>query len=230
MRVSALLRLYPRSWRARYGEEMTALLDERPVRRRDRLDLARGALDAWLHPPIPSLVPIVAVLTGGGLWTIAAAAVSAQPVPPDWPGYLLEVVPAALAGTIFLCVAVMGCLLRATRLGGRTFGAVALLTGIGYVAWVGALAGTLGGAVDGPWLAAAQSLAMIATICVGLALVHDSHEPIGFLVLLTAVVMLIPWATTWLAFGPGWTALGIALFIDRSVRMRRGGIAGSASF
>ena len=32
---------------------------------------------------------------GGGLWTMVAARVVSQPVPPDWPGYLIEVVPVA---------------------------------------------------------------------------------------------------------------------------------------
>ncbi|MDQ6743553.1 MAG: hypothetical protein M3Z97_11700 [Candidatus Dormibacteraeota bacterium] len=44
-----LLRLYPRSWRRRYGREMEALVAQTPATPRAVLDLLRGALDAHLH-------------------------------------------------------------------------------------------------------------------------------------------------------------------------------------
>lgn len=44
-----LVRLYPASWRARYGEEFLALLEERPVGPFDVADVVLGALDARLH-------------------------------------------------------------------------------------------------------------------------------------------------------------------------------------
>ena len=55
LHMTGVLRLYPRWWRRRYGDEMRALLEVAPARRGDRRDLVRGALDAWLHPPEPSL-------------------------------------------------------------------------------------------------------------------------------------------------------------------------------
>ncbi len=45
----ALVRLYPTSWRARYGEEFTALLEERPVGPFDVADIVLGAMDARLR-------------------------------------------------------------------------------------------------------------------------------------------------------------------------------------
>ena len=51
--MNALLRLYPRAWRDRYGDELAALLDEQPATLLDRLDLIRGALDARMHPQVP---------------------------------------------------------------------------------------------------------------------------------------------------------------------------------
>lgn len=79
--MTPLLRLYPPAWRERYLDEMAALLAERPAGIRDRIDLVRGALDAWLHPQVrsaarpddqePVMRPIgIAVLAvlGGGLW------------------------------------------------------------------------------------------------------------------------------------------------------------------
>ena len=48
--MKALLRLYPSTWRARYGAEMTYVLEQRGRRLLDAPDLIRGALDAHLHP------------------------------------------------------------------------------------------------------------------------------------------------------------------------------------
>ena len=47
-----LLRLYPAAWRDRYLDEVSDLLAERPPSLRDRLDLMRGAADAWIHPQV----------------------------------------------------------------------------------------------------------------------------------------------------------------------------------
>ncbi len=45
-----LLLLYPEAWRERYGDEMSALLDETPASIRATVDLLRGALAAHLRP------------------------------------------------------------------------------------------------------------------------------------------------------------------------------------
>ncbi|XVQ83235.1 hypothetical protein ACQP2K_30985 [Microbispora siamensis] len=51
MRViaEAVLHLYPKAWRERYGEEVADLVASRPVRLRTVVDLLRGGADAWLH-------------------------------------------------------------------------------------------------------------------------------------------------------------------------------------
>jgi hypothetical protein len=54
--MTRLLRLYPRAWRERYGDEVVALLEERPTTLLDELDLIRGALDARLHPQVTGVV------------------------------------------------------------------------------------------------------------------------------------------------------------------------------
>jgi hypothetical protein len=51
--MSRLVALYPAAWRARYGDEMEALLAAHPPTLADRLDLVRGALDARIHPQVP---------------------------------------------------------------------------------------------------------------------------------------------------------------------------------
>ena len=52
-RLRHLIRLYPRRWRQRYGDEfadlVTTLASERPGRLLLALDLTRGALDAHLN-------------------------------------------------------------------------------------------------------------------------------------------------------------------------------------
>jgi hypothetical protein len=44
-----LIRLYPARWRDRYGDELAAILEDRPVGPFDAADLVLGALDAHLH-------------------------------------------------------------------------------------------------------------------------------------------------------------------------------------
>jgi hypothetical protein len=44
-----LLRLYPAPWRARYGDEFAAVLEERPLGPFDVADVLLGAIDAHLH-------------------------------------------------------------------------------------------------------------------------------------------------------------------------------------
>jgi len=48
--VKRLLRLYPRTWRARYEAEVGRMLDDSGAGLRDAPDLLAGALDAHLHP------------------------------------------------------------------------------------------------------------------------------------------------------------------------------------
>jgi hypothetical protein len=85
--VTALIRLYPRTWRDRYEDEFLALLAERPPDARDRLDIIRGAVDARLRPQVrrpdpgpendPSPGPISTrslgwtAIVGAGVWLSA---------------------------------------------------------------------------------------------------------------------------------------------------------------
>jgi hypothetical protein len=93
--AEAALRLYPKAWRERYGDEVGDLVTARPVRPRTVADLLAGAADAWLHHRrIPGAGPLrvplaVSLVTGGfllwflwrpglgelpGVWARAAAA------------------------------------------------------------------------------------------------------------------------------------------------------------
>ena len=46
---SLLIRLYPARWRARYGDEFAAILEERPLGPFDVADILLGAFDAQLR-------------------------------------------------------------------------------------------------------------------------------------------------------------------------------------
>lgn len=48
--MKRIARLYPRRWRERYGAEIDALLERRPVTLRGLGDLVRGIVDAHMHP------------------------------------------------------------------------------------------------------------------------------------------------------------------------------------
>jgi len=190
---------------------MLALLEAGPVSRRDGFDLARGALDAWLNPPTRSRIPAAAALIGGGLWTVAAAAVVFQPAPPDWPGYLFDTLAIGLVAAGFLMVATLGCAMRVGDRGGRVLTLAIALTIAGYLGWIAALAGTAAGLADAPTLAFAQTIAMISTTSVGVVMVRGGLDGIGPLVMLASIAMLVPWIAMWLVFGATWTAIGIIL-------------------
>jgi len=217
--MTRLVALYPGWWRHRYGDEMRALLELAPVRPRDRLDLVRGAFDAWLHPPGPSRIPAFAALTGGGLWTVLAAGVVTQPVPPDWPGYLVEVIPLALVSVVCLLAALVGIALRVADAGGRSVGLAVGLAVIGYLGWILALWATERGAIDGATLGAMQAAAMVATVAIGVVALRAGDDRIGALILVAGAAMLIPWSVMWLAFGAAWTAIGVVLETERRDRI-----------
>jgi len=82
MRPESLLRLYPRAWRERYGDEMLALI-EQPGDRGWRLaiDLMRGCAGAWIAAPFDWMSPkakqwwcrFAASLAGWALGIVATA-------------------------------------------------------------------------------------------------------------------------------------------------------------
>ena len=84
--IALLLRLYPARWRARYGDEFAAVLEERPLGPFDVADVLLGALDAHLHLrgvgaasehrkgfAMSLRVGGYAAIVGGLLWLIALA-------------------------------------------------------------------------------------------------------------------------------------------------------------
>jgi hypothetical protein len=215
---AGLLRLYPRVWRERYEDEFLVVLGSRPAGRSDRFDIARGALDAHLHPARPSIVPAAAALLGGGLWITAAGPILALPAPPDWPGYLLETLPLAVLAVVCLTAALVGLWLRldgrADRFG-RRLGGIGLAIGLaGQLAWIALLLGAFADIAYGAPLAAASTVAGLGTVLVGLALGRAGDWPIAGLLVVAPVLLVIPSAIVpsavcWIAFGLVWSLIGL---------------------
>jgi drug/metabolite transporter (DMT)-like permease len=116
--MSLLVRLYPASWRDRYGDEMEAVLADRPPGPFDVVDLLLGALDAHLHLrglgnrsehrkgiPMSLRLAGMAAIAGGLLWTIFfALGVAAAATNTD----LSPAAPLIVVGGIALLVAAAG--------------------------------------------------------------------------------------------------------------------------
>ena len=204
-----LLRLYPGAWRVRYEAEVLAILELADIGRRGRLDLARGALDARLHAG--SRLPGAAALLSGGMWTIAGVAVVGQPVPPDWPGYLVDILPLTVIAVVAGLVGIVGCWARRSDSGGRlgTVGAMLALTG--HVSWAFLLVATLAEAGSPSATVVCQAIALVGCLLIGLVLVRTEDQPIGAAILLASAVMLFGWPIGWLAFGLTWTLVGVLL-------------------
>ncbi len=52
MRPRQLLRLFPRGWRERYGDEFLATAEDKDLRLQQVIDIAACAIDAWTSPEV----------------------------------------------------------------------------------------------------------------------------------------------------------------------------------
>jgi hypothetical protein len=64
--VRKLLRLYPRAWRERYGEEFLETVGDEPVRLQLVIDIVSGAIDAWLSAEVRRTTLASRVTATGG--------------------------------------------------------------------------------------------------------------------------------------------------------------------
>ncbi|HEY7291779.1 MAG TPA: hypothetical protein VH583_18215 [Vicinamibacterales bacterium] len=68
MRHEHLLLLYPPGWRARYGQEFLATLEDGSLTVREVIDIVFGAFDAWLSTDVRRMsVPRLAPDEGGSM-------------------------------------------------------------------------------------------------------------------------------------------------------------------
>jgi hypothetical protein len=212
--VNRYVSLYPRAWRERYGEELQAILEAERLGLRARVDLIRGALDAHLHPRLPSPLPVAAALTASALAVAHAIALAAQPVPTDWPGYLEDALPLIIASVVALLPALVGLWLK---LGDRdgALGRLGIVVAIcGHVAWLVALLAAVGHVAYGPLTAVAATVAMAGTAALGVALVGHARTLLGALVAGAALAGIAPPSLGWPAFAAAWTGVAIVLVVE----------------
>jgi hypothetical protein len=139
--------------------------------------------------------------------------VVSQPVPPDWPGYLLEALPLAIVAIVAGGLATVGCWATRSDAAGRR-GTIAIVVAIaGHVVWVVAIAAAFVGFGYGTPTAVAQDLALVGSLLVGVGLLRAGEGWLGGLVALGAALMVSAWPIAWLAFGLAWTIAGVVLLI-----------------
>jgi hypothetical protein len=204
-----LLRLYPADWRARYEDEMLAVLEERRIGWRGRVDLVRGAIDAHWLAPRSATTAVGAALLAGAAWTIAAAATLGEPVLPDWPGYLAATLP---LGVVAVGAGLVATFAEASRHGehtGRTLGWASRLALVWQLLWA---AGLVVAALGGPYgavTAVAATLGAVGLLALGLAGLRfgGTWSAVGLVVI--GGVSLVPSVAAWLVAGATWTAVGL---------------------
>lgn len=212
-----LIGLYPRAWRERYAAEFEDLLDDRPATFRDQLDIAAGALDAWLHPQVAGhpvdpaaagrhrrrLLGPAAAITGGGLLILGGALMFATPVDPIL-RYKLVDVP-FIAGVLGMALVSLAAVARSSRPG--------VGSGPATAAGVAMLGAALATALPWPFLAFGMLGFLGASIAFGLIIAVRDRQPAGLLVSIAAFLMAnmntederalltIPAALAWIFIG-----------------------------
>lgn len=212
-----LIGLYPRAWRERYAAEFDDLLDDRPATFRDQLDIAAGALDAWLHPQIAGhhvdpaasgpdgrrLLGSVAAIAGGGLLILGGALMLGTRVD-AYLGYKLVDVPllGLVLGMILVSVAAIA---RSSRPGVGSGPA----TAVGVAMLIGALVTVL----PWPFLAFGVFGFLGASIAFGLIIALRDRQPAGIFIAIATFLMAnmntederalltIPAALAWILVG-----------------------------
>ena len=84
MKPQTLLRLYPRAWRERYGDEFVALLEKEGTPPRVVLNVFAGAFDAWVSPGSRGDMAVEGPLGPKVLW-IDRGAAARKFEPGSWP-------------------------------------------------------------------------------------------------------------------------------------------------
>jgi hypothetical protein len=230
--MSRLLTLYPGEWRARYGDEVEALLAARPPDLHDRLDLVRGAIDARINPQgrgnklngsvaVPDRAIGALAISAGFLFTLWITIFVVYPGPRGvestqlaWWHALART--SALSGSLFGAVAVGAIMLRhGHRIGDvAVLGGAALVLGLllaqsgpfamamigfGTLVLARGMSGWLGSPVVSTFFVMATFLAFAGLVALAVGGGRD----------LRALWLMLP-------YGPGWLALGLAVFRHRT--------------
>ncbi len=220
--VARYLGLYPRPWRERYGDELADVLDAEVLSLRARLDLVRGAIDAHLHPPQPSPLPVLAAVTASALATAHALALSSQPVATEWPGYLDDALPLIIGSVAATIPALLGLWLKLGDDDGP-LGRVGIVLGVvGGSAWLLALLAAAARVAYGPATAAAATVALAGTALLGVAVFGRSRFVLGVFLATAGLAGLAPPALAWPAFAAAWTGVAAVLVVDHARRSAAG--------
>ena len=70
MTAERLLRLYPRAWRERYGDEFLAIAGDGRVGLQQTIDIVSGAVDAWLSADVRNATRAASAAPSGGTMTL----------------------------------------------------------------------------------------------------------------------------------------------------------------
>ena len=238
----ALVRLYPTGWRTRYGDEFSALLEERPVGPFDVADIVLGAMDARLrlrHLHIAREPGGVSMsLRIGGMAAIAGAtmllgtALVSTGLVADVDGLVPGVL--FLSGLAFLLVALAGMSAFQARAHPVLAWVAFAVPAVGTVASVFGLIGTsiVGESAWGVWfigtLTALVGSALFAVVTfLTAALSRGAAVLLGVGSILPFASLAVPDATFLLpaaiaCFLLGWFLLGVqAIRLDRPATLPR---------
>jgi hypothetical protein len=239
---SLLIRLYPARWRARYGDEFEAILEERPLGPFDVADILLGALDARLRLRRRGADNIhgrglfmslriggFAAILGGALWSVAGLLTLG--IVADITGAVPTIL--LLSGLVSSLVAVAGLsafqartnpALTWTAFGFSVVGTIAVIggfVGLTFVSeaywdvWmVGLLATLVGSGLFALITYRTAALSRVGAVLLGLG------SSLPFTVFVTNINVTFIVALSCLTIG--WVALGIdAIRIDRPAPERR---------
>ena len=214
--MTALMRLYPRTWRTRYEAEFLELLAARPLRVADRLDILLGALDAHLDPQVPdasdeailpgprdrlSRLAGLSAVIGGAAWVAVAPGLLLAPFEggsrDSTAGIIL-----ALVGNIGLAGAMIGLAGTLTRrLTAARWSAAAMVVGTTLVV------------LPWPIVVLGLFLSFAASATVGAVLVSNGARWLGVALAAAAIAVFaintenaqaafaVPYGLVWVALG-----------------------------
>jgi hypothetical protein len=225
-----LVRVYPGSWRARYGAEFAELLSARPPTLRDRLDIIRGAIDARIQPQLLDASPRRVVTLGDRV--LAAAAVLVGALFSTWAGIILVLSPrwgeAGTAGSDLLALSygagLLGAVIAIAVLLGLIYRHIGDLRSPGTVGALVAAGGFLAMMGGAGASAAAVLLVVFGTLVMSPGLARAVGRPVTTFVvgstLFLASAMFgfvgsggqeLLWLWMLAGYGPAWMLLGVGL-------------------
>jgi hypothetical protein len=222
--MSRLVRLYPRAWRERYEPELVELIAARPPSVADRLDLVRGAIDAWRNPQLVTGTEApttgdrpwwpgatLAAIAGGLLAIAGGIGMWAAPMIP-WLGYKDSGTPVMIL-ILGLILTAIAAVLVAWSPGSRRAGRIAALAML--VAALGMMA---------PWPVLIVAFFAYGASAIAFALVRwrGHGEPLAGLIVLGTVALVSlntedDRALLAVPFGLAWIAVGTVLARRRTL-------------